>query len=112
MLRPLLSEAQTALPANWLTAPAGGVSRVKNERDKRPSALSPGTAAGLVFIHRYRFLAIAQFARAAGFSGYHSAEVLRGLERWGVVGHFGYTGIPFQGKTPKVLLFKTERVTK
>ena len=79
---------------------------MKNERDKRPSALSPGTVTGLVFIHRYRVPTISQFARAAGFSQYHAAEVLRGLERWGVVGYFGYTGVPFQGKTPEVLLFE------
>src|SRR5215218_6853144 len=65
-------------------------------------ALSAGTLTGMLFIHKYRFLTIAQFARIANFSAYHAAEVLRGLERWGVVGFFGFISIPGQGKTPKV----------
>jgi protein involved in plasmid replication-relaxation len=64
--------------------------------------LSEGTLIGLYFIQKYRFLTIAQFGRIAGFSAYHAAEVLRGLERWGLIGYFGYVGIPGQGKTPKV----------
>jgi hypothetical protein len=56
--------------------------------------LSEGTLRGLYFIHKYRFLTIAQFGRIAGFSFYHAAEVLRGLERWGLVGWFGFVGIP------------------
>jgi Replication-relaxation len=53
-------------------------------------------------MQKYRFLTIAQFARIAGFSVYHSAEVLRGLQRWGLIGWFGFVGIPGQGKAPKV----------
>jgi protein involved in plasmid replication-relaxation len=64
--------------------------------------LSAGTLTGLSFMQKYRFLTIAQFARIAGFSVYHSAEVLRGLERWGLIGWFGFVGIPGQGKAPKV----------
>jgi len=69
-------------------------------------SLSEGTLTGLSFMQRYRFLTIAQFAKIAGFSDYHAAEVLRGLERWGVTGFFGYIGIPGQGKTPKVYYLK------
>jgi hypothetical protein len=60
--------------------------------------LSAGTLTGLCFMQKYRFLTIGQFARIAGFSVYHGAEVLRGLERWGLVGWFGFVGIPGQGK--------------
>lgn len=65
-------------------------------------SLSEGSLRGLAFIQKYRFLSIAQFARVAGFSMYHAAEVLRGLDRWGLVDWFGYVGIPGQGKSPKV----------
>ena len=68
--------------------------------------LSAGTLTGLFFIQKYRFLTIAQFARIAGFSAYHGAEVLRGLARWGLIGYFGYVGIPGQGKAPKVYFLR------
>jgi hypothetical protein len=68
--------------------------------------LSKSALTGLFFIHKYRFLTIAQFAKIAPFSQYHAAEILRDLERWGIVGYFGYTGIPGQGKTPKVYYLK------
>jgi hypothetical protein len=71
---------------------AGAVSRT----------LSEGTLRGLACMQKYRFLTITQFAKIAGFSFYHAAEVLRGLERWGLVSWFGYVGIPGQGKAPKV----------
>src|SRR4051812_5998571 len=54
--------------------------------------LSEGTILGLTFLHKYRFLTIAQFAKCASFSSYHAGEVLRGLERWGYIGYFGYVG--------------------
>src|SRR3954452_10008051 len=68
--------------------------------------LSEGAFTGLYFIYKYRFQTIAQFAKTANFSPYHAAEVLRGLERWGMVGYFGFIGIPGQGKTPKVYYLK------
>jgi hypothetical protein len=68
--------------------------------------LSESALTGLSFIHKYRFLTIAQFAKIATFSHYHAAEILRDLERWGIVGYFGYTGIPGHGKTPKVYYLK------
>src|SRR3954470_19299207 len=64
--------------------------------------LTPGTVLGLFFVQRYRFLTIKQFAQAASFSFDHAADVLRGLEARGHVGHFGHVRIPGHGKTPKV----------
>src|SRR3954451_17298106 len=69
-------------------------------------SLSAGILTGLYFNNKYRFLTIEQFAKIANFSRYHAAEVLRDLERWGVVGYFGYIGIPGHGKTPKVYYLK------
>src|SRR5215213_5010322 len=68
--------------------------------------LTEGAVTGLVFIHRYRFLTIPQFAHTAGFSFDHAAEVLRRFESRGIVGHFGHVGIPGRGKTPKVYFLK------
>src|SRR5215213_7121459 len=68
----------------------------------RGRILSEGVLIGLYFLSKYRFLTIAQFARIANFSLYHSAEVLRDFERWGHVGYFGNVLIPHHGKTPKV----------
>ncbi len=68
--------------------------------------LTPGTVLGLFFLQRYRFLTIAQVARAAGLSFDHTAEVLRGLEIRGIVGHFGHVRIPGHGKTPKAYYLK------
>ena len=68
--------------------------------------LTDGAVAGLLAIQRYRFLAIRQFARTAGFSFDHAAELLRRFESRGILGHFGHVGIPGQGKTPKVYVLK------
>jgi len=68
--------------------------------------LSKGALIGLFYIQRYRFLTIAQFAKTANFSVHHAGEVLRGLERWGAVGYFGFVSILGQGKTPKVYYLK------
>jgi hypothetical protein len=64
--------------------------------------LSKGTLTGLVAMHKYRILAIPQFARIAGLSYKYVAAELLDLERQGVVGYMGYTSIPGLGKTPKV----------
>jgi hypothetical protein len=61
---------------------------------------------GLFFIQRYRFLTIAQFARAAGLSHHRAEDVLRALELHGVLGHFGHVRIPGHGKTPKAYYLK------
>jgi hypothetical protein len=68
--------------------------------------LSESVFTGLSFLHKYRFLTITQFARITNFSRYHAAEVLRYLAQSGFVDFFGYTGIPGQGKTPKVYYVK------
>src|SRR3954468_22213664 len=69
----------------------------------KPRELSPGVLYGLYFMQKYRYLTIPQFARITGFSYQYTALVLRDFKRWGFVSHFGYTGIPGQGKTPKVM---------
>jgi hypothetical protein len=48
--------------------------------------LSPASMLGLFYVQRYRFLTIAQFARAAGLSADHAGELLRQFENRGVVG--------------------------
>jgi hypothetical protein len=57
---------------------------------------------GLFFIQRYRFLSIDQFARAGGLNHSTAKEQLLMMERRGFLGHFGNTGLPGYGKTPKV----------
>src|SRR5215213_11642553 len=69
-------------------------------------ALSAGVMSGLSYLYKYRFLTIAQFAKITGFSNYHSAEVLRDFERWGMVGFLGNIFLPGSGKTPKVYYLK------
>src|SRR4051812_23369774 len=73
---------------------------------EKSRTITTGTLTGLSFMHKYRFLTVAQFAKIANFSNYHAADVLRSLERWGHIGYFGYTGIPGHGKTPKVYYVK------
>lgn len=64
--------------------------------------LTSKAALGLFFIQRYRFLTIEQFARAGDINKSTATEQLRFMERHGLLGHFGNTGIPGYGKTPKV----------
>jgi hypothetical protein len=68
--------------------------------------LSPGILTGLYHVYKYRFLTISQFARIANLTTHHVAEVLRDLEKGGLIGFFGYTSIPGQGKTPKVYFLR------
>lgn len=68
--------------------------------------LSEKTLQGLFTMQHYRFLTIPQFARIAGFSVYHAAEILRDLEGRNCLGYFGFVSIPGQGKTPKVYYLK------
>jgi hypothetical protein len=68
--------------------------------------LTPAAMLGLFFVQRYRFLTIAQFARASGLSRHRAEDLLRALELRGVLGHFGYVLIPGHGKTPKVYYLK------
>jgi hypothetical protein len=69
-------------------------------------ALTPAAVLGLFFIQRYRFLTIAQFARASGLSRHRAEDLLRVLELRGVLGHFGHVLIPGHGKTPKAYYLK------
>src|SRR5215210_8037893 len=64
-------------------------------------SLTDTTALGLYFIHRYRFLTIEQYARAAGVKREAASERLREMERHGFLGHFGNVGVRGYGKTPK-----------
>jgi hypothetical protein len=64
--------------------------------------LTEETTLGLFFIQRYRFLTIDQFARIAGLNRATARNRLRILERHGLLGHFGNTGLNGRGKTPKV----------
>jgi protein involved in plasmid replication-relaxation len=68
--------------------------------------LTPAAVLGLFFVQRYRFLTIAQFARASGLSRHRSEDLLRALELRGVLGHFGHVLIPGHGKTPKAYYLK------
>jgi hypothetical protein len=64
--------------------------------------LTEGALRGLLYMQKYRFLTIPQFGKLAGVTTDHAGEVLRNLEARNVVGFFGYSAIPGQGKTPKV----------
>src|SRR4051812_28337581 len=57
---------------------------------------------GLFFIQRYSFLTIDQFARAAALNRSTAKDQLYFMERHDLLGHFGNTGVPGYGKTPKV----------
>jgi hypothetical protein len=63
--------------------------------------LTDSAMLGLFFIQRYRFLTIDQFARAAALNRSTAADQLRMLERHGLLGYFGNTGLAGHGKTPK-----------
>ena len=63
--------------------------------------LTESTIAGSFFIQRYRFLTIGQFARAGGLHHSTASEQLRQFQRAGVLGFFGNTRLPGNGKTPK-----------
>jgi hypothetical protein len=56
---------------------------------------------GLLSIYRYRFLTIAQYARATGLHHETAASKLRQFERMGHLGFFGNTRLAGNGKTPK-----------
>jgi hypothetical protein len=64
--------------------------------------LTDKAALGLFFIQRYRFLTIDQFARASDLNRSTASDQLRFMQRHGLLGHFGNTGLAGHGKTPKV----------
>src|SRR3954454_20832322 len=71
-------------------------------------SLTSGTLDGLSCMQQYRFLTIPQFAKMTKVSYTYATRVLRKMEQRRVVGYFGYTSIPGQGKTPKIY-FLTRR---
>jgi hypothetical protein len=71
-------------------------------------SLTPGTLVGLSCMQQYRFLTIPQFAKMTKVSYAYATRVLRKMEQRRIVGYFGYTSIPGQGKTPKIY-FLTRR---
>src|SRR2546423_1429264 len=74
--------------------------------ERRGLTLTRSAVLGLVFIQRYRFLTIDQFARAAGMKRPAASVQLRELERHELLGHFGNVGMRGFGKTPKVYFLK------
>jgi hypothetical protein len=64
--------------------------------------LTERTMLGLLFIQRYRFLTIEQFARAADLHPKTAANQLLNFEQHGLLGHFGNTGLGGGRKTVKV----------
>ena len=77
------------------------------EAPARAKSLSAEAVLGLFFIQRYRFLTIAQFAKASGLSPSWAKELLLDLERREkLLGHFGNTPIRGHGKTPKVYFLR------
>jgi predicted ArsR family transcriptional regulator len=63
--------------------------------------LSKNAVVGLFFMQRYRFLTIDQYARAASLNRSTARDQLHHMERHGLLGFFGNTGLAGQGKTPK-----------
>jgi len=63
--------------------------------------LTESGLSGLSFIYRYRFLTIAQYARATNVHHETGANQLRQFERQGLLGFFGNTRLAGNGKTPK-----------
>ena len=55
--------------------------------------LTDGATLGLFFIQRYRFLTIDQFARSAALNRSTASDQLQMIERFGLLGHFGNTGL-------------------
>jgi hypothetical protein len=74
--------------------------------EKKALTFTGPAVLGLFFVQRYRFLTIAQFAKASGLSRHRAEDVLRALELRGVLGHFGHVRIPGHGKTPKAYFLK------
>ena len=61
---------------------------------------------GLFFIHKYRFLTTAQYAKVTELSRNVASSNLRRMERLNWLGHIGNTPIAGQGKTPKTYYLK------
>jgi len=63
---------------------------------------------GLIFLHKYRFLTITQFAKITELSRDQASENLRRMERLNWLGHIGNTPVAGQGKTPKTYYLKAK----
>ncbi len=64
--------------------------------------VSSNTLAGLLAIHRYRFLSVDQFARASDLRPSHVRDVLRVFERKAILGSIGNVGLRGGSKAPKL----------
>jgi hypothetical protein len=64
-------------------------------------SLTDRGALGLLFIQRYRFLTINQFARVTDLHHSRAADKLRVFQQHGLLGYFGNTRLAGHGKTPK-----------
>lgn len=64
------------------------------------------TLAALSAILAYRYLSVHQIATICAIKPKSASEMLLRLERHGLLGHFGNTGIRGYGKTPKVYFLK------
>jgi hypothetical protein len=72
-------------------------------RDSTPKlAPSEDILLGLLFIQKYRFLTVKQFAAVTELKPKSASEALLRLERQKWLSHFGNVGIRGYGKTPKV----------
>lgn len=78
----------------------------KTGKRERGITLTESIILGLFFIQRYRFLTIDQYARVSGLKRASASNQLLGLERHGILGHFGNVGQRGYGKTPKVYYLK------
>lgn len=63
--------------------------------------LTENAAVGLFYMQRYRFLTIDQYARAGNLNRSTARDQLRHMQRHGMLGYFGNTGLGGRGKTPK-----------
>ncbi len=65
-------------------------------------SISPSSLAGLLALHRYRLLSVAQFARASELKVTHVRDVLRVWERQKYLGSIGNVGLRGGSKAPKL----------
>lgn len=66
------------------------------------ASITPNTLSGLLAMHRYRLLSVAQFARASELKPSHVRDVLRVLERKKLLGSIGNVGLRGGSKAPKL----------